>query len=58
MHTRDLAEWRHDDVFDSGNAAAERGTRRVMWITAAMMLVEIAAGWSTTPWPCWPTACT
>lgn len=45
MHAHDLAEWRHDHVFDSGNIAGERGTRRVMWITAAMMLVEIAAGW-------------
>ncbi len=35
----------HDHVFDTGNEAAERGTRAVMWITAAMMLVEIAAGW-------------
>lgn len=45
MHSHDLAEWRHEHVFDTGNAAAERGTRAVMWITAAMMLVEIAAGW-------------
>ncbi len=45
MHTHDLAEWRHDHVFDTGNTAAERSTRRVMWITAAMMAVEIAAGW-------------
>lgn len=45
MHAHDLAEWRHDHVFDTGNAAGERGTRVVMWITAAMMIVEIAAGW-------------
>ncbi len=45
MHTHDLAAWRHDHVFDTGNAAGERGTRRVLWITAAMMVVEIAAGW-------------
>jgi cation diffusion facilitator family transporter len=45
MHTHDLAAWRHEHVFDTGNAAGERGTRRVMWITAVMMLVEIAAGW-------------
>ena len=45
MHTRDLAEWRHEHVFDTGNKAGERGTRLVMWITAAMMVVEIAAGW-------------
>ena len=45
MHTHGLAEWWHDHVFDTGNAAGERGARRVMWITAAMMVVEIAAGW-------------
>jgi cation diffusion facilitator family transporter len=41
----DLSRWIHDHVFDEGSAAAERGTRLVMWITAAMMVVEIAAGW-------------
>jgi cation diffusion facilitator family transporter len=45
MHTQDLSAWTHDHVFDQGNQAAERGTRAVMWITAAMMIVEIAAGW-------------
>jgi cation diffusion facilitator family transporter len=37
--------WTHDHAFDAGNPAAERGTRAVMWITAAMMVVEIVAGW-------------
>src|SRR4051794_36539743 len=41
----DLSRWTHDHVFDEGSQAAERGTRLVMWITAAMMVVEIAAGW-------------
>ena len=45
MRSHDLGPWQHDHVFDTGNAAGERGTRRVLWITAAMMLVEIAAGW-------------
>ena len=45
MHTQDLSAWTHDHVFDQGNEAAERSTRAVMWITAAMMIVEIAAGW-------------
>ena len=45
MHTHDLSPWRHEHRFDGGNAAGERGTRLVMWITAAMMVVEIAAGW-------------
>jgi cation diffusion facilitator family transporter len=35
----------HEHIFDSGSPAAERGTRAVMWITAAMMVVEIIAGW-------------
>ena len=45
MHTEDLSAWTHQHVFDAGSAAAERGTRLVMWITAATMVVEIAAGW-------------
>lgn len=45
MHTNDLSSWTHDHIFDGGNQAAERGTRLVMWITAAMMVVEITAGW-------------
>lgn len=45
MHTHDLAQWRHEHVFDKGNSAGERGTRLVMWITAGMMVVEVAAGW-------------
>jgi len=44
MHTHDLAGWRHEHVFDTGNPAGERSTRWVMWITAAMMVVEIVAG--------------
>lgn len=45
MHTENLSSWMHDHVFDSGSHAAERSTRAVMWITAAMMFVEIIAGW-------------
>jgi cation diffusion facilitator family transporter len=44
MHSENLAAWTHDHIFDEGNYAAERGTRAVMWITAAMMIVEIVAG--------------
>ncbi len=43
-HPGSLAEHVHVHVFDDGNYAAERSTRLVMWITAAMMLVEIVAG--------------
>ncbi|HEX5363316.1 MAG TPA: CDF family Co(II)/Ni(II) efflux transporter DmeF, partial [Gallionella sp.] len=45
MHTHDLSRWTHQHVFNQGSPAAERSTRAVMWITAAMMVVEIAAGW-------------
>src|SRR5690348_776788 len=44
MHTHNFSAWTHSHVFDTGNQAAERGTRLVMWITLAMMAIEIAAG--------------
>ncbi len=45
MHTHDHSRWTHHHVFNEGNPAAEHGTRAVMWITAAMMVIEIFAGW-------------
>jgi len=45
MPPDDLSPWTHPHVFDEANFAAERGTRLVMLITAAMMVVEIFAGW-------------
>jgi len=41
----DLSRWQHEHRFTTGNAAAERGTRLVAWITVATMVVEIVAGW-------------
>ncbi|PKO94625.1 MAG: cation transporter [Betaproteobacteria bacterium HGW-Betaproteobacteria-10] len=41
----DLSRWTHEHRFTSGNVAAERGTRLVLWITVITMLVEIIAGW-------------
>jgi cation diffusion facilitator family transporter len=35
----------HTSRFDSGNPLAEANIRRAMWLTAAMMVVEIAGGW-------------
>jgi cation diffusion facilitator family transporter len=32
-------------AFDSGNPLAEARVRRAMWLTLAMMIVEIAGGW-------------
>ena len=40
--THDL---RHSHVFDQGNPLAERNTRWAMYLTAGMMVVEIAGGW-------------
>jgi cation diffusion facilitator family transporter len=45
VHIPNLSNWTHDHVFEEGNHAAERSTRAVMWITAAMMVAEILAGW-------------
>lgn len=41
----DISRWAHQHHYNSGNAAAERGTRIVLWITLATMLLEIGAGW-------------
>jgi divalent metal cation (Fe/Co/Zn/Cd) transporter len=45
MNNSHLSEWIHDHIFDEGSEVAEKNTRLVMWITAAMMLIEIVAGW-------------
>ena len=36
---------RHPHAFDEGNPIAERNTRRAMWLTLVMMVVEISGGW-------------
>lgn len=41
----DLSRWAHSHDFASSNRHAEAGTRRVLWITLLMMLIEISAGW-------------
>ncbi len=43
--THDISRWAHQHQYGTGNAAAERGTRLVLWITIATMVVEIVAGW-------------
>lgn len=40
-----LENWQHTHVFDEGNPLAERHTRWVVWLTATMMVAEIAGGW-------------
>ncbi len=47
MHHTESAHGRHPHDFDPGNPLGERGTRRVVLLTAAMMVVEIVAGWLT-----------
>jgi len=40
-----FSERTHPHIFDEGNLAGEKGTRLVMLITLAMMVIEITAGW-------------
>ncbi|MGD1085106.1 MAG: CDF family Co(II)/Ni(II) efflux transporter DmeF [Verrucomicrobiota bacterium] len=44
MHTINQSHWRHSHNFVGDPGAAEKNTRRVILLTAAMMVVEIAAG--------------
>src|ERR1041385_2983612 len=44
MHTTDLSEWRHAHDFCGDFGAAEKNTRRVLVLTAVMMVVEIVGG--------------
>ena len=45
MHSHDLSPWTHEHRFHTTAAAAERGTRVVVAVTLAMMVIEIAAGY-------------
>ncbi len=44
MHSHRLEEFTHSHDYARDNAQGEARTRRVIWLTAAMMLVEIVAG--------------
>jgi len=44
MHSVDISPWQHSHQFHSGNPLAETNTRRVIALTAVMMVIEIAAG--------------
>lgn len=44
MHRHDLTRWKHSHDYQEDSSVAERRTRIVIAITAAMMIVEIAAG--------------
>lgn len=45
MQIKDVEHYMHDHVFDTSSQAAEKGTKIVMWISAAMMIIEIVFGW-------------
>ncbi|MDF1555956.1 MAG: CDF family Co(II)/Ni(II) efflux transporter DmeF [Deferrisomatales bacterium] len=45
MHIYTLDQWQHEHRFHTHNLAAERNTRRVIWLTLFMMVAEIIAGW-------------
>ena len=45
MPQDDLAGYRHSHDFAPDRSAAEKNTRRVIALTAVMMVVEIVAGW-------------
>ncbi len=44
MHTTETSRWKHHHDFGGQFAAAEKNTRRVLVLTAAMMVVEIIGG--------------
>src|SRR2546430_1231243 len=44
MHTTDASRWKHSHDFCGQFAAAEKNTRRVLILAAAMMVAEIVAG--------------
>jgi len=44
MDLDDLSQWTHAHDFAGEFGAAEKNTRRVLWLTAAMMVIEIVGG--------------
>jgi cation diffusion facilitator family transporter len=45
MHIHHLQRWKHSHRFNSEDRQAERNTRRVIFLTLAMMIIEITAGY-------------
>ncbi|WP_044874497.1 CDF family Co(II)/Ni(II) efflux transporter DmeF [Pseudomonas sp. LFM046] len=45
MISRTPERWVHSHAFHQGNPIAERKTRLAVWLTACMMVAEIAGGW-------------
>jgi cation diffusion facilitator family transporter len=46
MPIHDLTAWTHDHQFNTVNADNEKNSRRVLWLTLVMMVLEIAAGYA------------
>src|SRR5690349_12586666 len=44
MHTIDVSRWKHGHNFVADTSSAEKRTRKVIALTAVMMVVEIVAG--------------
>ncbi len=45
MATQTSDRWQHSHQFHTSNLGAERKTRLTVWLTAVMMVAEIAGGW-------------
>ncbi|WP_313713738.1 CDF family Co(II)/Ni(II) efflux transporter DmeF [Pseudomonas sp.] len=45
MATQTSDRWQHSHQFHTSNLGAERKTRLAVWLTAIMMVAEIAGGW-------------
>ncbi|MGY4525648.1 CDF family Co(II)/Ni(II) efflux transporter DmeF [Pseudomonas sp. TE21394] len=45
MATQTSDRWQHSHQFHTGSLGAERKTRLAVWLTAVMMVAEIAGGW-------------
>jgi len=45
MHAANITPWQHSHAFHTTNAPGERNTRRLVVITAILMIVEITTGW-------------
>ncbi|MCX2890657.1 CDF family Co(II)/Ni(II) efflux transporter DmeF [Pseudomonas sp. DCB_BI] len=45
MATETSDRWQHSHQFHTSNLGAERKTRLAVWLTAVMMVAEIAGGW-------------
>ncbi|MCJ7851634.1 CDF family Co(II)/Ni(II) efflux transporter DmeF [Pseudomonas monteilii] len=45
MATQTSDRWQHSHQFHTSNLGAERKTRLAVWLTAVMMVAEIAGGW-------------